>query len=55
MKISKKRLEEIILEEMEKLSKENLNELGGFSHNVNFDITGTQFVHQKRYEKKKNH
>ena len=55
MKISKKRLEEIILEEMEKLSKENLNELGGFSHNVNFDITGTQFVHPKRDEKKKNH
>ena len=28
MKISKRRLQEIILEEMESLSKENLNELG---------------------------
>ena len=55
MKISKKRLEEIILEEMEKLSKENLNELGAISHNVEFDLTGTQFVHPKRDEKKKNH
>ena len=45
MKISKKRLQEIILEEMESLSKENLNELGT---EPNIDVGANYWVKPER-------
>ena len=48
MKISKKRLQEIILEEMESLSKSNLNELGTA---VNIDLGGNFEPHPKRKDR----
>ena len=48
MKISKKRLQEIILEEMENVSKENLDELGTA---VNIDLGGNFEPHPKRKDR----
>ena len=36
-----------------KVEEEKINELGGFSHNVDFNITGNYDVHPNRDEKKK--
>ena len=44
MKISKKRLSEIIREEL-------VNELGGFGHGKHFDITGTSLPQPEKKEK----